>query len=60
MDAAIKQMKMGKAPGLDGLPLEFWKLPKARISLTEFCNMTLQGERPVEWGLSYPFPRKVT
>ena len=60
VDTAIKQMKMGKAPGLDGLPLEFWKLPKARISLTEFCNMTLQGERPVEWGLSgiVPIPKK--
>ena len=32
VDTTIKQMKLRKAPGLDGLPLEFWKLPNARAS----------------------------
>ena len=60
VDTTIKQMKLRKAPGLDGLPLEFWKLPKARTSLTEFCNKTLQGCRPAEWGISgiVPVPKK--
>lgn len=60
VDTAIKQMKLRKAPGLDGLPLEFWKLPKARISLTEFCNKTFRGCRPAEWGISgiVPIPKK--
>ncbi|KAI8507980.1 hypothetical protein Bbelb_142200 [Branchiostoma belcheri] len=60
VDLALNQMKPGKAPGLDGLPLELWKLPKARESLTVFCNQALAGHRPPEWGLAgiVPVPKK--
>ena len=60
VDTAIKQMKFGKAPGLDCLPAELWKLPKIRKSLKVFCNDTLNGNRPEEWGLSgiVPIPKK--
>ena len=60
IDAAVRQMKSGKAPGLDGLPAEFWKLPKIKKSLLNFCNATYQGNRPKEWGISglNPIPKK--
>ena len=45
-------MKNGKAPGLDGLPSEFWKLPKVKKNPLSFCNKTYNGNRPKEWGLS--------
>ena len=46
IDAAVRQMKNGKAPGLDGLPPEFWKLPKVKKNLRSFCNKTYNGNRP--------------
>jgi hypothetical protein len=46
VDAAVRQMKNGKAPGLDGLPPEFWKLSKVKKSLLIFCNYTYGGNRP--------------
>ena len=57
---AVKQMKPGKAAGLDGLPLEFWKVESHLDRLLHFCNLTLNGERPPEWGLSsiVPVPKK--
>jgi hypothetical protein len=60
VDTTLKLMKAGKAPGLDGLPVELWRLPKVRESLTTFCNQTLSGNRPTEWGLSgiVPVPKK--
>jgi hypothetical protein len=39
-------MKNGKAPGLDGLPPEFWKLSKVKKSLLIFWNYTYGGNRP--------------
>ena len=53
-------MEHGKAPGLDGLPLELWKLPKVSKVLRTFCNNALSGNRPAEWGLSglVPVPKK--
>ena len=45
-------MKNGKAPGLDGIPPEVWKLPKIRKILRSFCNETYHGNRPDEWGIS--------
>ena len=58
IESAIKQMKLGKAAGLDGLPLEFWR--KHFNHLLEFCNVTLNGNRPPEWGCSaiVPVPKK--
>ena len=47
-------MKLGKAPGLDGVPLE------VQESLLKFCNGTFAGNRPKEWGISgiTPIPKK--
>ena len=57
---AVKQMKLGNAPGLDGLPLEVWKLPKVQESLLKFCNDTFAENRPKEMGISgiTPIPKK--
>ena len=56
VDSAVRNLKNGKAPGLDGLPPEFLKLPKVKSSLLNFCN----GKRPKEWGSSglTPIPKK--
>ena len=60
VNTAVKQMKSGKAPGLDGLLPEFWKLSKVKKHLRKFCNATFKGNRPKEWGLSSitPLPKK--
>ena len=60
INIAIKQMKLGKAPGLDGIPIEVWQLPKLRKDLLKFCNKTYLGNRPPEWGISgiVPIPKK--
>ena len=52
IDAAVRQMKNGKAPGLDSLLPEFWKLPKVKKNFCSFCNKTYNGNRSKEWGLS--------
>ena len=59
-DKAAQQMKNGKAPGSDGLPPEFWKLPKTREKIHRFCNETFLGDRPPEWGIAnlIPVPKK--
>ena len=44
-------MKPGKAPGLDGLTLDLWKLPRVRTFLRGFCIQTFEGHRPDEWGI---------
>ncbi|XP_014678984.1 PREDICTED: uncharacterized protein LOC106818825 [Priapulus caudatus] len=46
---AIRQLRNGKAPGLDGLPPKFWKLKRVRKSLLKFCNETYHERRPIEW-----------
>jgi len=61
INKAIKQMKLNKAPDLDSLPLDIWKLPKCKEpkcneTLLSFCNSTMNGIRPVEWGLSAIVP----
>ena len=60
VNTALQQMKNGKTPGLDGFPVELWKLPKIRKVLTKFCNETYNGNRPDEWGISgiTPIPKK--
>jgi len=44
-------MKPGKAPGLDGLTLDLWKLARVRTFLRDFCIQTFEGHRPDEWGI---------
>ena len=60
IDKALNVMKPGKAPGLDGLTLDLWKLPKVRKVLRSFCIQTFEGQRPDEWGVSgiVPVPKK--
>ena len=60
LNSALKQMKNEKAPGLDCLPVEVWKLPRIKKSLLQFCNLTYSGNRPDEWGISgiVPVPKK--
>ena len=57
---ALKAMKSDKAPGLDGLTLDVWKLQKSQKYLKQFCIETFNGVRPDEWGLSgiVPVPKK--
>ena len=50
VDSAVRNLKNGKAPGLDGLPPVFWKLPEVKSSLLKFCNETFHGKRTKEWG----------
>ena len=40
LDTAMKQMKLGKAPGLDGIPIKSWQFLKLRKILLKFCNKT--------------------
>ena len=60
IEKAIKQMKSNKTPGLDSLPLEIRKLDQCKEVLLSFCNSTLNGIQPTEWGLSaiVPVPKK--
>ena len=57
---ALKQMKNGKAPGSDCLPVEFWKIENLHQILLQFCNSAYHGNRPTEWGLLklIPVPKK--
>ncbi|KAJ8346794.1 hypothetical protein SKAU_G00281950 [Synaphobranchus kaupii] len=60
VNTAIKQMKHGKAPSMDSIPIEVWRLPKLKKCLKRFCNATLEGNRLPEWGISsiVPVPKK--
>ena len=50
--SAIKKMKLGKAPGLDGIPIEVWRLLELRTYLLKFCsNEIYLGNIPPEWGI---------
>lgn len=59
INTALEQVKLGKAPSLDRLPLQLWKLPKFRECLKSFCNKTLRP-KTTDWGLSgiVPSPKK--
>ena len=48
----IQALKPNKAPGLDGLTLEVWKLENYQKFLKSFCIETFNGVRPNEWGIS--------
>ena len=51
VNIAMKQMKLGKAPGIYSIPIEVGQLPKLRKNLLKFCNRTYLGNRPPEWGI---------
>ena len=57
---SLKAMKPNKAPGLDGLTLEGWKLEKTQKYLKRFSKEIFHGVRPNEWGISgiVPVPKK--
>jgi len=52
----IMAMKQDKAPGLDGLTLDVWKLKNMQKYLKLFCIQTFNSFRPDEWGLSEIVP----
>ena len=60
LSKALSQMKNGKAPGTDSLPVEFWKIEELRQPLLDFCNATYKDNRPNEWGILklVPVPKK--
>ena len=60
LSKALNQMKNGKAPGTDSLPVEFWKIEELKQPLLDFCNATYNDNRPNEWGLLklVPVPKK--
>ena len=60
LSKALSQMKNGKAPGTDSLPVEFWKIKELQQPLLDFCNATYHDNRPNEWGLLklIPVPKK--
>ena len=53
-------MKPYKAPGLDRLTMDLWKLPKVRKFLRDLCIETFEGHTPEEWGITgiVPIPKK--
>jgi exonuclease III len=48
---ALEQCGSGSAPGIDGLPFEFWKNIKESVlkAFTETCNDMANNGRTVEW-----------
>lgn len=57
---ASKQMKLNKVPGLDGLPVQLWKLSLLKQKLASFCNDILHGNRPKVYQVSLLSQRKGT
>ena len=48
VDSVVRNLKNGKAPWLDGLPPEFWKLPGVKSNLLKFCNYcNISGLTPI-------------
>ena len=61
IEVTLKQISNGKAPGLDGIPAEVWKLPNMKNILLDFCNEAYNKmEKPEHWSLSaiVPLPKK--
>ena len=56
LNKALKKVKNGKSPGLDGVPPEMWKTKNFNNVLLKFTIKIIQicGQRDV----SYPFPKK--
>lgn len=52
LDNAVSQMELGKTPGLDGLPIEFYKTFKDElipylVELLQYCH--IEGVLPASW-----------
>jgi len=62
LHAAKKQIKRGKASGLDNLPAEVWPTGDFENELLNFCNSVYQQDQITRWAKSciLPFPRKIT
>ena len=60
LDTCLKSMKNGKAAGLDDIPAEVWKSRILDAELLDFCNRTLNGDKPEFWSTSgiVPVPKK--
>ncbi len=60
LDDCLKSMKNGKAAGLDDIPTEVWKSRILDAELLDFCNRTLNGDKPEFWSTSgiVPVPKK--
>ena len=61
--AAIKDLKNGKALGIDGIPAEFWKnLDKeATLELVNICKRNYEGVWPKDFAKTVllPLPKKL-
>ena len=57
---AIKSTQGNKATGLDGIPVEVWKLECFIDQLLEVCNRAYHRDIPDMWlkGAIVPFPKK--
>ena len=59
LQCCIKSLKNGKACGLDDIPAEVWKSHILDKELLDFCNRTLNGDKPEIWSASgiIPIPK---
>ncbi|PIK49963.1 hypothetical protein BSL78_13170, partial [Apostichopus japonicus] len=61
LNAVLKATKAGKAPDLDEIPLEFWKIDEFKVFLLTLCNFILDSaQKPIEFARSaiVPLPKK--
>ena len=60
LSASLKTLHNNKAPGLDDIPAEVWKSRILDNELLDFCNKTLNGDKPENWSESgiVPVPKK--
>ena len=56
----IKSLKNNKACGLDEIPAEVWKAGILDQELLDFCNGTLNGDKPEVWSSSGIIPTPKT
>ena len=60
LNTCIRCLKNNKATGLDDIPGEVWKARILDNELLDFCNRTLNGDKPKIWSASgiIPIPKK--
>ena len=60
LDSCIRSLKNNKAAGLDDIPAEVWKSRILDEDLLDYCNKTLNGDKPSIWSSSgiVPVPKK--